>query len=158
MASDASLEERVRLLEDQLAVLRLIASWGPAADTGDGVAAASIWTDDAVLSAEGSGLQGAEAIKAMIESDGQADLVRRGCAHVQSLPLVRLDGDRATATNYGRVYLHSDDGYDVWRASVNRWEFRRGPDGWRASRRTVHVIDGGPQARELLAAAFGDER
>jgi ketosteroid isomerase-like protein len=151
----AALEDRVRHLEDEATLYRLIASWGPAADRGDGEAASSFWTDDAELHTESSHIQGAAGVRAMIDSEGQQALVRQGCAHVQSLPLVRIAGDRATGTNYGRVYLHTDNGYEVWRASVNRWEFRRTPDGWRVSRRVVHTIDGGPEARELLRMATG---
>ena len=153
----AALEQRVRALEDQLAVCRLISTWGPAADTGNGQAASSIWTDDAVLQTESGQLEGASAIGAMIEGDGQAQLVERGCAHVHSFPLVQVDGDRASAVNYGRVYLHADDGYELWRVSVNSWEFRRTGERWRVSRRQVHVIDGGPEAHELLGRAVSGE-
>ena|SRR5947209_4863848 len=152
----AALEARIRRLEDQLAVYQLICSWGPAADTADGKAAAALWTDDAVLTAEGRPIDGAAGVEAMICSDAQQELVRRGCAHVQSLPVVKIDGDRATATNYGRVYVHADDGYEAWRVSVNRWELRRTPAGWRAAARTVHVIDGDQQARDLLAQGVAD--
>jgi ketosteroid isomerase-like protein len=148
------LEARVRSLEDQLAIYRVLATWGPAADTANGAAAASIWTDDAVLETERHRVEGGAAIGSHLESDGQHQLVAQGCAHVQGLPLVQLDGDRAVATNYGRVYLHGDDGYEVWRVSVNRWELRRTDEGWRASRRVVHVIDGGPEAQALLSAPF----
>jgi hypothetical protein len=146
----ATLENRLQALEDQLAVCRLVSTWGPAADTGNGQAAAAIWTDDAVLETETGQLEGAAAIGAMIDGDGQGQLVARGCAHVHSFPLVSIQGDRASATNYGRVYLHSDAGYELWRVSVNNWEFRRTTDGWRVSGRRVHVIDGGSEARDLL--------
>jgi ketosteroid isomerase-like protein len=149
------LEARVRRLEDQLALFQLIASWGPAADTADGTAAAALWTDDAVLQAEATiRVEGPAGVFEMIDSAGQRELVDKGCAHVQGLPLMSIDGDRATATNYGRVYVHGDDGYDVWRVSVNRWEFRRTPDGWRAAARTVHTVDGGPEAQALLSRAI----
>lgn len=150
----SDLENRVRLLEDQVALYRLIASWGPAADTADGKAASSFWSEDAVLVAETNRIEGAAAVGAMIDSEGQHDLVRQGCAHVQGLPVLNVDGDHAMAINYGRVYLHTDDGYDIWRVSANCWEFRRTKDGWRVIRRDAHVIDGGAEARALLSRAI----
>lgn len=150
----AALEQRVRLMEDQAAIQRLIFSWGPAADTGNANAAAALWTDDAVLEVETRRTEGASAVFAMIDSEGQQELVSRGCAHVHGFPLVNVDGDHATATNYSRVYLHADDGYEIWRVTANNWEFRRTAAGWRATRRSAHVIDGGPEARELLGRAF----
>jgi ketosteroid isomerase-like protein len=147
----AALEARVRMLEDQLAVQQLLNRWGPAVDTGDSTAAAALWTDDGVLESEISYLDGPAGVAAMVESDGQQALIRQGCAHVQAFPLITVDGDRATATGYSRVYLHQDDGsYEVWRVSANRWEFARTTGGWRATRRTNHVIDGGTTARDLL--------
>jgi ketosteroid isomerase-like protein len=153
----AALEARVQAMEDQLALCRLISTWGPAADIGNGPAAASIWADDAVLVTENGQLEGAAAIGEMIDGDGQGQLVAQGCAHVHSFPLVHIDGDRARAVNYGRVYLHNDGGYELWRVSANSWEFRRTGDGWRVARRQVHVIDGGPEARELLGRAVNGE-
>jgi hypothetical protein len=152
-----ALEDRIRFLEDSAELNRLVASWGPAADTANGTAASWFWTEDAVLETETHRLDGAAGVRAMIDGEGQQALVRQGCAHVQSLPVVRIDGDDAMAINYGRVYRHAEDGYEIWRVSVNCWEFRRTADGWRVTRRKVHVIDGGPESRELLSRAIGGE-
>lgn len=146
----AALEQRVRLLEDQLAITRLINTWGPAVDTGHSAAAAGLWTDDGVLESDLSRLEGPAGVSAMVDSDGQQELIRQGCAHVQAAPLVNIDGDTATATGYSRVYLHTANGYEIWRVSANRWEFRRTADGWRVTRRTNHAIDGGPDARAII--------
>jgi ketosteroid isomerase-like protein len=152
----AALEARVQMLEDQLAVQQLMNRWGPAVDTGDSAAAAAIWTDDGVLQSEISYLDGPVGVAAMVESDGQQTLIRQGCAHIQAFPLITVEGDRATATGYSRVYLHREDGsHEVWRVSANRWEFSRTSNGWRATRRTNHVIDGGPEARDLLRGGLG---
>src|SRR5262249_17049756 len=145
--------ERLRLLEDQAAICRLIFTWGPAADTANSEAAASIWSEDAVLEGEGRRTEGRSNIFTMIGSEGQHSLVSQGCAHVQNFPLVNVDGDHATGANYSGVYLHSDDGYGMWRVSANNGEFRPTGGGWRITRRTAHVIDGGPEARELLSHA-----
>ena len=145
-----ALEARIRLLEDQVAIHRLVNSWGPAVDTGDSSVAAALFADDGVLESDLSRLVGPGAVAAMVESDGQQSLIRDGCAHVQAFPLVAIDGDSATATGYSRVYRYRDGAHEIWRVSANRWEFRRTPDGWRITRRVNHVIDGGPEARGLL--------
>ena len=145
-----ALEARIRLLEDHFAIHRLVNSWGPAVDTGDSRAAAALFAADGVLESDLSHLVGPDAVAAMIESDGQQALIRDGCAHVQAFPLVTIDGDRATATGYSRVYRYRDGAHEIWRVSANRWEFQRTPVGWRITRRVNHVIDGGPEARDLL--------
>ncbi len=149
-----ALERRVRELEDSLAVMRLVNSWGPAVDTGSSQEAADLWDNDGVLESDLSRLEGPAAVHAMVESEGQQALIQQGCAHVQSAPVIRVEGDRATATAYSQVFLHADDGYDVWRVSANRWECRRTPDGWRLIGRINRVIDGKGDSREILVRAF----
>jgi hypothetical protein len=148
------LEGRVRQLEDQLAVMRLINSWGPAVDTGSSQQAANLFADDGVLDSDLSRLEGPAAVLAMVESDGQQALIAQGCAHVQSAPVIFVEGDRATATAYSQVFLHTEDGHEVWRVSANQWECRRTPEGWRLTRRVNRVIDGTPGSRHLLVHAF----
>jgi ketosteroid isomerase-like protein len=149
----ASLEERLKLVEDQLAIHRLISSWGPAVDTGNSDAAASLWTDDGILESDLSYLISPTAIAAMVQGEGHQALIRDGSAHIPAFPIVNVEGDHATAIGYTRVYRHTPEGYEVWRVSANQWEFRRTPAGWRVARRTTQVIDGGSKANELLSRA-----
>jgi ketosteroid isomerase-like protein len=153
----AALEERVTRLEDEVAIHRLINSWGPAVDTGNEEAAAGMFSDDAILESDLSYLVGPAAISAMVLSEGQQSLIREGSAHIPAFPLVDVEGDNATAIGYSRVYRHTAGGYEVWRVSANYWEFKRTDDGWRVSRRTNHVIDGGPEAPQLLGRLFEHE-
>jgi len=146
----AALEERVRLLEDQVAIHRLINSWGPAVDTGDADTAAGLFSDDAILETDLSNLRGSGAISAMVRSEAHQSLVRQGSAHIPAFPVIDVEGDTAKAIGYSRVYLHTEEGYEVWRVSANYWEFTRSNDVWRVSRRANHVIDGGQEAHELL--------
>lgn len=150
----AALESRVRVLEDEVAIHRLINQWGPAVDTGESGAAARLWTDDGVLESDLSRLEGPAAVEAMVESDGQQDLIRSGCAHVQAFPVIAISGDTATATGYSRVYRYRDGGHEIWRVSANHWELRRTDAGWRVAHRTNRVIDGGPQAHAVLRRAL----
>lgn len=151
----AALEERVRLLEDQLAIQRLINSWGPAVDTGNAEVAGSLFAEDGVLESDLSYLVGPASVSAMVLGDGHQSLIKGGSAHIPASALIEIDGDDARATGYTRVYHHTNDGYEVWRVSANHWEFRRTADGWRFTRRSNHVIDGGPEAVELLGRALG---
>ena len=148
------LERRVLELEDQVAVLRLINRWGPAVDTGSSEAAGALFAADGVLESDLSHLEGPDAVRAMVESEGQQALIRRGCAHVQTAPVITVDGDAATAISYSQVYLHTNDGHAVWRVSANQWEFRRTAEGWRVTRRVNRVIDGSPEAHPILERAL----
>jgi hypothetical protein len=145
-----SLERRVHMLEDHVAILRIINSWGPAVDTGTSHAAGALFDAGGELESDLSRLEGPAAVVAMVESDAQQAMIQRGCAHVQTAPLITVAGDHATAIAYSQVYLHAEHGHDVWRVSANRWEFRRTSKGWRITRRVNRVIDGNRAAHEIL--------
>lgn len=149
-----SLEARVRHLEDQADVLRLVFSWGPAVDSGSADEAGELWVDSGVLESDLSRLEGPPGIVAMVQSEGQQSLIQQGCAHVQSAPIVMIDGDSAVVTTYSQVYLHAEEGHKVWRVSANRWECRRTAAGWKLTRRINRVIDGSPAPRQLLVQAI----
>ncbi|MBO0729878.1 MAG: nuclear transport factor 2 family protein [Acidimicrobiaceae bacterium] len=151
-----ALEDRIQALEDQLAVYRVISSYGPAVDTGSSQKAAALWTEDGVYEFDSYRLDGAGAVAGMVEGDTHQSLIRHGCAHVLAMPVVRVEGDRAFATGYSRVYRHVDDRYEVWRVSANDWELARTPAGWRVTRRTNHQLDGSEVARQLLRSALDD--
>lgn len=151
----AALEQRVRMLEDQLEIYRLISSYGPAVDTGSSDMAAALWDDEGTYEFDTSRLEGPAGIAEMVRSDGHQALIRQGCAHILAMPVVRVDGDTARATGYSRVYRHTAEGYEVWRVSANHWELKRTTDGWKVVRRVNRTIDGEPEAREILETAFG---
>jgi hypothetical protein len=151
----ARLEARIGQLEDQLALYQLISSYGPAVDSGSADQVAAIWTEDGVYDTFPAPLIGREGIRAMVVSDGHQSLIRNGCAHVMALPHLEVDGDRAVATGYSRVYVHGENGFSVWRASSNRWEFVRTPEGWRAVSRVNRALDGDPEATQILRDGAG---
>ena len=151
-----ALERRVLELEDQVAILRVINQWGPAVDTGRAVAAGALFDADGVLESDLSRLDGPAAVEAMVESDGQQSLIRQGCAHVQTAPVITVDGDVATAITYSQVYLHALEGHQVWRVSANQWELRRTGSGWRVTRRLNRVIDGDAKSHGILGRALDE--
>jgi hypothetical protein len=158
-----ALAERVGQLEDQLALYRIVSSYGPAMDTGSGDACGALWAEDgvyefAVPTDEGTTIhtaQGPSGVKGMCEADFQRELIRNGCAHVMAMPLLEVTGDTAVATGYSRVYRHGNEGFFLWRVSANRWEFERQPDGWRVTHRSNRMIDGDPDARRILRRGLG---
>jgi ketosteroid isomerase-like protein len=149
-----ALEERVALLEDQLALYRLISTYGPAVDTGSAREAGALWDEDGAYEFDTSRLDGPAGIAAMVQGETHQGLVHQGCAHILALPVVTVDGDEARATGYSRVYRRVDDGYEVWRVSANHWRFRRTSDGWRVTHRVNRTLDGSPEARDILRRAL----
>ena len=144
-----ALEARLRAVEDELALYRLMTSYGPAADSGDGVKASEIWTEDGVYDADGPGvMSGRGAIVAMLSEEGHQSMVP-GCAHLNHPVVIELDGDRATAVGYSQVWRTDDGKHRVFRLAANRWEFARTDEGWRVVRRTNRRLDTEP-AREIL--------
>lgn len=150
---DRSVEDRLRRVEDELEIVRLVSAYGPAVDCGDGWRAASLWTEDGVYDTDAGVWHGRGAIAAMVAGEGHHGLLAEGVAHVLGVPHIQLEGDRAAATCYSRVFRRTADGFTPWRVAANRWELVRTEEGWRAARRTTRMIDGSAPARELLARA-----
>jgi hypothetical protein len=151
----AELRQRLEQLEDRLALYEAVASYGPAVDSGSSEIVAGLWTDDGRYDTFPRPLNGQSEIATMVRSDAHQSLIRGGCAHILGMPRVELDDDTAVATCYSQVLVHDEetDEFRVWRVSANRWEFRRTPDGWRATSRVNRLVDGNDEARQLLAAA-----
>lgn len=147
----SELEKRVEMLEDKLSIYDLLATYGPLVDSVCAEATADIWTNDAQYDFDGGYLAGNDALTGLVNLDTHTEYVNRGCAHVVSLPKLVVEGDRATATGYPRVYLNDGDGWKVERASANRWELLRTDRGWRVQSRTNRLLDGSDAARTLLA-------
>lgn len=144
-----ALEARLRAVEDELSLYRLMTSYGPAADSGDGVKASEIWTEDGIYDADGPGvMDGRGAIVAMLADEGHQSMVP-GCAHLNHPVVIQLDGDRATAVGYSQVWRTDDGTHRVFRLAANRWEFARGDEGWRVVRRTNRKLDT-EAARDIL--------
>jgi uncharacterized protein (TIGR02246 family) len=150
------MSETLRVLEDEREIVRLISAYGPAVDSGHSEAAAALWTEDGVYDTDAVVWRGRAEIAAMVESAAHQQLIAAGAAHVIGVPHVRVNGHRAVATCYSRVFRHVEGRFEVWRVAVNRWELVRTPEGWRATYRTNRLINGSESARELLGRAGED--
>ena len=143
---------------DELAVLRLLASYSPRVDSGDAEGVAELWTEDGVYDVDTGVLDGHDGLVEMVNGDAHQGLIAHGCGHVPSLPVVLLDGDRAVATGYTQLVVRSSrpGRYTVLRVTASRWELeRRGrvdaPDrGWRVVLRTARAVTDDGEGRELL--------
>ncbi len=144
------LAARLRRLEDERDIERLIASYGPAVDAGDADAAAGLWASDGAYDVDGWLMEGREAVHAMVSSQAHQKLVTKGCCHFLGPCVVTVTGDSAVAVCESLVLVRDGDGYRVWRCTANHFALRRIDGRWRIGARTSRVLDGNPDARALL--------
>src|SRR5262245_63487499 len=101
---ERTIEDRIRAIEDRLAIYNLIASHPPSADTGAQAYIQSIFADDGVLDLGGAKTaSGNEAIAEMSQRPAHQEAMRGGLAHFAGLPPVSLDGDRACVASYFKI-------------------------------------------------------
>ena len=150
----AALEARVRVLEDENALHRLMTSYGPAVDSGSAEEAGALWTADGTYETDGGPgvMEGSAGVAAMVRGRGHQSLLPN-CAHQVGPGVVRVDGDRAEATTYSRVYLREGDAYRVWRVAANHWQFARTDAGWKVVRRLNRSL-GHPESQAILRHAL----
>ena len=143
------LARRVATLEDERAVVDLLTRYGFAVDSNDPSATAALYAEDCVVEIDGDDrIRSGEGMADMVRGRGHQSLLPN-CAHQMGPFSVRVDGDRATATGYGRVYLHTEDGFRIWRVSAGHWELQRRKGRWEVTRRSSRAI-GSTSAQELL--------
>jgi len=150
----AALERRVQVLEDQMAICQLIATYGPAVDSESAEAVGQLWSADGVYDPGGaSPYVGRAAVGDLVHGERHQAYLEAGCAHVLSAPQVSVEGDVAVAVNHSRVYLKDGPHWRLERVSANRWELERIDGTWQVVRRTNRLLDGTLEARQLLTPA-----
>ena len=147
-----ALEAALTGLQDQLEITHLITAYGPAVDRLDGEEVADLWSDEGTYETAGQVFSGRKELAGLVAFGPHPDLVATGCAHINSAPLITVDGDAAVARTYSRVYRRAGGAWVVERLSANRWELARLPEGWRIKRRVNRLLDGDEAARQLLQA------
>lgn len=150
------LEQRLRALEDERAIARLIASYGPLVDSGDAEAVAALWAPDGGYDVEEWQMSGRAEVAAMVRSDAHRGLIERGCCHFFGPPVITVDGDEAVAVCQSTLWVRREPhGYQVARAGVHLIRLRRAESGWQIVTRTARQLDGGPAALDLIRTGFG---
>jgi hypothetical protein len=165
----ATLEDRIRAIEDRLAIYNLIASHPPTADTGGSDHIAASWVEDGVFD-RGENLsspRGRDTIAKQVQSAEHQAAIAGGLAHFTGLPHIVIDGDTAVVTSYLQILVPqtqgdpvevpnhgSGKGFRVHRMTANRWELVRTAEGWKFKHRTLRQLDGTEPARKLLRGAL----
>lgn len=147
-----SFEDRLRAVEDRLAIFQVICGYGYAVDGLNAEAVGSCFVDDGVYAVGDVGIiDGREQIEAITRDPGHLEYVDAGCAHMSTVPYVIIEGDRAIATCHTMVPMHGDKGFFIGRLSASRIELARQEDGgWKIVHRQNFMLDGNPAASTLL--------
>jgi len=148
----ADVQRRLQRIEDERAIERLIASYGPLVDAGEADATAQLWATDGTYDVEGWPMRGRDDVAAMVRSDAHQGLIGRGCCHFLGPAVVTVDGDDAVAVCESILVVHRGEGFTIWRAGANHFRLRRIDGRWQIVARTTRTLDGKAEARELLSA------
>ncbi|RZI87137.1 MAG: nuclear transport factor 2 family protein [Microbacterium sp.] len=151
-----ALENRLARVEDELAITRLMASYGPLVDAGDAASVASLWAVDGEYDVEGWHMRSRTEVDAMVRSEAHQHLIQGGCSHFLGPAHVRIDGDEAVAVCESLLVRHRDGEFSVRRAGANLVRLRRSgsdPRRWEIVHRTTRALTGTDEARELLVGA-----
>lgn len=146
-----SVAQRVALLEDKLAITELMTAYGPAIDSGSVDAVARLWTEDGVYDVDTGVMRGHTEIKAMVRSQAHQAWIEGGCGHVLEPGHTVVDGDTAVSTCKSQLIIRDGDSFKVLRVTATRWELVKIDGLWKVTLRISRVLDGRPEARELLA-------
>lgn len=148
----ADIERRLRRLEDERDIARLIASYGPLVDAGQAELAAELWTAEGVYDVGDWLMTSRSDVAAMVRSEAHQGLIARGCCHFFGPPVVTVDDDEAVAVCESTLLVRRDSGgYAVARAGVHLIRLRREGATWRITSRTARGFDGTEAARDLIA-------
>jgi ketosteroid isomerase-like protein len=149
----ASLEARVRRIEDTLAIYQLISAYGPAADSEDLATMDKVWDENCLYDIGDLRFDGREQLKEGIVNFHSTNS-NRGSGHCGTMPHIVIEGDRAWATHHSVLILQGSGGYVIARLSASRWAFaRQASGGWLVVSRLNRGLDGSSQARQIFAAA-----
>jgi hypothetical protein len=149
-----ALETRLRAAEDQLEILRLLNTYGPAVDSGSAEAAADLWLEDGIYDAGGVTRFTPEALITMYNDEGHQGLVHTGSSHLTATPRIEVNGDHAEAVAYSFVVVKRDEEWFIMRGAINHWQLVRTARGWRIKERFNRVLDGSAASHEVMRRAL----
>ena len=149
-----ALERRLRAVEDELAIHRLIVRYGLAVDVGDAERTAAVFAPDGVYDADVRLMRGRGEVSDMVRSDRHQNMVGR-CAHQIGPAVVRVEGDRAVALGYSRVYLNESGDISIYRVSYNRWQLERRDGEWQIVHRRTRLL-GHEEGKQIFGDGLDD--
>ena len=147
------LAARLQRLEDEREITRVLTRYGFAVDVGDADATAALYTDDTVIDlGPSSQFEGSAGARQLVLDERHQAIVGR-CAHTMG-PFVidvDVDGDRAIATGYVRVYISDSDMKNprLWRIGYSKFELERSGTTWRIAHRLSRSV-GADDGAEVL--------
>jgi hypothetical protein len=151
----AALEARLRTAEDQLEIIRLLNAYGPLVDSGEGHAAAQLWTKDGVFDMGSVRRMSADELAAACFGEAHRELIDNGSAHFTGTPYITVNGDSAEAVGYAFLVRKEAERWFIYRATANYWTLTRTPKGWRIAERCNRLLDGSEDSHEILRRVKG---
>lgn len=146
----AELERRLQRIEDERAIERLIASYGPLVDAGEAEEAARLWATDGSYDVEDWPMRSRAEVAAMVRSDAHQGLIGRGCCHFLGPAVVTVNDDDAVAICESLLVVHRGEHFVVARGGANHFVLQRIEGRWQIVARTTRALDGKAEARDLL--------
>jgi hypothetical protein len=144
-------EAQLRVAQDHAEILRLLNTYGPLVDCGEGDAAARLWIEGGGHNIDGlDRFIAYDHLASMYNSAPQIEMNAGGCAHILCAPRITIHDDTAEAFAYVFVLRKEGDRWYVWRASVNYFDLVRTPDGWRFKEKYNRPVDGSQQAQDTM--------
>ncbi len=158
-AGEATLEQRISRVEDELAIRRVIVQYAAFLDRRDYAGYSELFTPTGEWATpDGEGRQGRADIREMLQSVlGPANSPNADNYHLVSNPRIELDGDRATATSR-YIFIMRGEGGSPTPALTGLYhdEFMRHEGEWKIARRIVEDIM--PSAQEWREAMSAGEQ
>lgn len=145
------LERRLRRVEDEREIERMIARYGPLVDAGEADGVGELWSEDGTYDVEGWSMRGRAEVAAMVRSPEHQGLIGGGCCHFLGPAVVTVDGDAAVAVCESALLVHREGRFVVGRAGANLFRLRRIDGRWQITSRNTSALDGKSTARQLLS-------
>lgn len=146
----SALENRLRAAEDHLAIMNLLASYGPLVDSGNADATAALWAEDGEYDVPGLHMKSRDEIRAMVQSESHRTLIMSGSTHFIGPAHVSIDGDRAHAVCESVLVLKESSSYRILMSGSHSITLARIDGRWRITHRVTRELNGDSHARDLL--------
>lgn len=137
----ATIEARLRKVEDELAIRRILVDYAARLDGRDYKAYAALFTPDGEWANGAGSHKGREAIEKMLGMLGPAGAENKSNFHIITNPQVDVTGDTATAVSRYLFVMRGKDGRPVPSlAGIYTDSLVRDGAGWKIKRRVANDI------------------